>query len=87
MEHQDATVRVLDLLDVDAKPELLEDPLGDFHSVRKGPRTDHGARRTVDDTKHELTATFVREGHTVPEKLVAIELFLRLLELEALVFG
>ena len=82
VDDHDTAIRVIDRLDVDAKPERVVDLVGDLRRILDGLRANDSTRRLVRDAEDQLAAAFVGEGDAVLPELGLVEAGLCLLELE-----
>jgi hypothetical protein len=64
-EHDDAAVRMSDLLDVHTKTDLLKQSVSRLYKISKGCGTDYRPRCTVGNTKHQMTATLIGNGDAI----------------------
>jgi hypothetical protein len=75
-----------DLLDVYPEADSPKQLLGHGSGISKGLRVQDRTRRLVGDTEYQMPTTFIGQCHAVFIELVVVELCLRFLELQPLVF-
>src|SRR5208337_838683 len=85
VKDQYPAVRMGHFLDIDPKPDDLEDFLRHRDRVVESLRPDRRPGRLVDDTQHEMPAAFVGKSNAVLIKLAVVELCPRCFELQPLV--
>ena len=76
-----------DLLDIHAETQRLEQLGRHVDRIIEGGRAHHPAGRMVFDAQQQMPTALIRQGHAVSVELAVVELSLRLLELQILVFG
>src|SRR5262249_19056196 len=86
-KHDHLAVRVIYLINIDAKSECLKELLRYPYGIVEGLSAYHRPWLFVSHTEHQQTTSFIGKCNTIFTDFLVVELSLRLLELQALVFA